>query len=170
MRHRTLLLGAIAALVAAGTVVGGWIAAGNESRENRPPAQRRAGADDAEIRGFRATLTDRETVISKARISWSTRWRLCWTRVPGASAYVVTAVTAEGPGTRPRTVVKPCYVLTVARGVASRPGERPGKQVQLELMRAMLAVSVAARLPNRTLGPRSADIPVGAEGALESSD
>ena len=165
VRRHTYALAALTALVTGGIVLGAGLAAEEGAREPGSPARERRSDEGAslEIRGFRSELRDRETVVPGGRVSWSTRWRLCWAPVRGARGYVVTAVTSEGRGTRPRAVAEPCYALTVASGLASRRGERPGRDEQLALMRATLAVSVAARLPDGELGPPSVDIPVGAE-------
>ena len=114
------------------------------------------------ITGLRTEVIDQEMPLEGGRVSWSTRWRLCWAMVPGATGYLVTAVTPEGAGP-PREIDQPCYDLTVANGVASQLGERPGRSQQLSLMQTMLSISVAARMSDGTVGPASPDIAVGSE-------
>jgi hypothetical protein len=122
---------------------------------------KRPGPVAASIVGLRARLVDEETVLGPDRVSWWTRWQLCWAPVPGADSYLVTAVSFEGPG-RPRNVAQPCYELTVANGIANRPGGRAGRSQQLSLIAISLCVSIAARFADGTVGPASPDIPVGA--------
>lgn len=121
-----------------------------------------SGPASTEIRDLRATLRDEERTLPDGRIAWSTEWRLCWTPVRLAVAYAVTPVSFEGPG-RAIEVREPCYALSVANGVDDRPGQRSGRTGQLSLIGSSLAVSVAARFADGTLGPGSADHSVGRE-------
>jgi hypothetical protein len=144
---------AVATATALALIAGGCVSA-KEKGPTRP------GLARASITGLRAQLIDEETVLGPDRVSWWTRWQLCWAPVPGADSYLVTPVSFEGPG-RPRNVAQPCYELTVANGIAKLPGECPGRAHQLSLIEISLSVSVTAHLRDGTLGPPSPDIPVG---------
>ena len=120
------------------------------------------GRSSLAIKGLQARLIDEERTADKGQIFWSTSWRLCWEPVPAANRYVVTEVSFEGAGGS-RELTEPCYELSVANGVTNEPGKYPGREQQLDLMESTLSVSVAARLPDGTVGPASPDIPVAAE-------
>ncbi len=107
-------------------------------------------------------MIDQEMPLEGGRVSWSTRWRLCWEPTPGAVGYLVTTATPEG-ASPPGDTTDLCFALTVANGIATRRGERPGRSQQLSLMRTMLSISVAARMSDGTVGPPAPDIAVGSE-------
>ena len=130
-----------------------------------PTASNDRGGDERSSllsKDLKARLVDEERAIDGGQISWSTSWRLCWEPVPGATRYAVTEVSFEGAG-EPREFTEPCYEPSVANGVTDRAGEYPGREEQLDLMESTLSVSIAARLPDGTVGSASPDIPVGAE-------
>jgi len=140
------------ALMATGGCVG-------SSQELRP-----APAPPAEVRvpELKAELIDEETPLPDGRVSWSTRWRLCWGPVPGAVAYVVTTITPEGVGPPGETTDRCLVPLTVASGITDRPGARPSGSRQVDPMQQlMLAFTVAARFADGTVGPASPAIPLG---------
>lgn len=165
---------AIIAVLGLGIAGGGWLLGCKPQARDLPvnveikvssPSRgkgRTAAGISAEITGLRAELIDQETAVEGVRVSWSTRWRLCWTPVPGAVGYLVTTATPEGIGP-PREIAEPCYELTVANGITTRHSDRPGRSHQLSLMQTTLSISVAARLGDGTIGPSSPDVPVGAE-------
>lgn len=152
-KRRAALYGA--ALLALLGVVSAALGLGEGARG---PEQQRSAA----ITGLRATLLDQETPLATGAVAWTTRWRLCWDPVPGASAYLLTTVTSEGVSPISRLLDQRCYTLTVASGTARASGQRPGRRAQLSLMEVQLAVSVAARLSDGSNGPPSPDIPVAA--------
>lgn len=135
-----------------------------ETQESSPSPSdgRTAHRSSAEITGLRAELIDQETALDGWRVSWSTRWRLCWTPIPGAVGYMITTATPEGVGPS-REIAEPCYALTVANDITTRFGERPSRSHQLSLMQLSLSISVAAKLGDGRIGPSSPDIPVGAK-------
>ena len=147
-------------------VVGGCQGSGYEtpqspaSVDNQPTGLREPPSPA--ITGLKAELIDDETPLERGRVSWSTRWRLCWAPTPGAVAYVVTTATPEGVSP-PGETRDNCFALSVANGYANRPGERPTRSQQLSLMQTMLSVSVAARMSDGTVGPASPDVAVGAQ-------
>jgi len=135
-----------------------------ETQESSPSPSdgQTAHGSAAEITGLRAELIDQETALDGWRVSWSTRWRLCWTPIPGAVGYMITTATPEGIGPA-REIAEPCHAMTVANDITTRPGERPSRSHQLSQMRLSLSISVAAKLGDGRIGPSSPDIPVGAE-------
>ncbi len=118
-----------------------------------------AASESLDISGLRAELVDEEKP-SGGEIAWWTTWRLCWNPVPGASDYLVSTVSFEGPG-RPRPVSGTCHELGVANGSTRESGTYPGRSEQLIQAEVSMSVSVAARLADNTVGPASPDISVG---------
>ena len=162
MLPRAALVAALGAAVAAGALLVAG-ADGQDGRAREPRASARPnGVSTGEIQGLRAALVDRERRLPDGRISWSTRWRLCWKPVAGARSYAIAVATSEGVDPRSRSTPRTCFGLAVANGVGRRPGERRGRDAQLSVMQAMLAVSVAAKLVNGRVGPWSQEVSVGA--------
>lgn len=131
-------------------------------KNSMPAASTSLRPSSPALTGLKAELIDQETPLEGGRVSWSTRWRLCWELTPGAVGYLVTTATPEGVSP-PGDTTDLCFVLTVASGTADRRGERPTRSQQLSLMQTMLSVSVAARMSDGTVGPASPDIAVGSE-------
>ena len=154
-------MAALGGAVAAGALLVAQ-ADGQDGRAREPRASAPHDGASAEIRRLRATLVDRERRLPDGRVSWSTRWRLCWKPVPGARSYAIAVATSEGVDPRPRSTPRTCFGLVVANGVGRRRAERRGRDAQLSVMQAMLAVSVAAKLMNGRVGPWSEDVSVGA--------
>lgn len=152
VRRAPLLLAAlVVALALVGT--GWWVLASGG------PDQSEMGSDPLQVTGVRSELVDREQPTGDGRIAWWTSWKVCWDPVPGAESYEVTILGIEGPGI-PQTVPGPCHELTVANGTTGRSGEYPGRDQQLALVSASMSVSVAARFPDGTIGPPSADVTI----------
>jgi hypothetical protein len=89
----------------------------------------------------------------------TTYWELAWPPVTGAADYVVFLHTSEGASQQPTAVPTPRFRLSVARILADEPTSTT--TTQLALTAAHLAVRVAARFPDGTLGPASPLFPVG---------
>ena len=89
----------------------------------------------------------------------TTYWELAWPPVTGAADYVVFLHTSEGASQQPTAVPTPRFRLSVARILADEPASTT--TTQLALTAAHLAVRVAARFPDGTLGPASPLFPVG---------
>jgi hypothetical protein len=102
----------------------------------------------------------REETVGAARVAVrTTYWELAWPPVTGAADYVVFLHTSEGASQQPTAVPTPRFRLSVARMLAD---ETTGATAtHLALTAAHLAVSVAARFPDGTLGPASPLFPVG---------
>ncbi|HEU5331048.1 MAG TPA: hypothetical protein VFU78_23335 [Thermomicrobiales bacterium] len=119
--------------------------------------------------GFTTQLTSEvrdESVGATTASVRTTYWELTWPPVAGATDYVVFFHTSEGASQEPTAVPAPCVRLSVARTLA---GDTASNLVaNLALTASHLAVSVAARFPDGTLGPVSPLFPVGLT-ALERS-
>jgi len=113
-----------------------------------------------EIRGLHAELMNEEKPTGGTQIARWTIWRLCWDPAPGARDYLVTTVSVEGAG-RPQPVSATCHELAVANGTTRQSGTYAGRSAQLTYMEISTSVSVAARLPDGSVGPASPDIPLG---------
>ncbi|MGN6672751.1 MAG: hypothetical protein ACTHMA_05585 [Thermomicrobiales bacterium] len=112
--------------------------------------------------GYTARLTTEvcaERVGATTATVRTTYWELTWPPIAGATDYVVFFHTSEGASQEPTAVPEPCVRLSVARTLA---GDTASNLVaNLALTASHLAVSVAARFPDGTLGPASPLFPVG---------
>jgi hypothetical protein len=102
----------------------------------------------------------REETVGAARVAVrTTYWELAWSPVAGAADYLVFLHTSEGASQPPTAVPTPRFRLSVARMLADEPTSTT--TTHLALTATHLAVRVAARFPDGTVGPASALFPVG---------
>jgi len=112
------------------------------------------------VSGLKAETMDQETRLAGGRVSWSTRWRMCWAPVPGAVGYVVTQATPEGVGP-PADTVERCVAMTLAHGVGTRPRDGTRRSSEVAFADRTVSLMVAARFGDGSLGPMSPAIAVG---------
>jgi hypothetical protein len=105
-------------------------------RDDRPRA----------VDGFVAKLEREVRRLPRGRMAWSTYWRLCWARYPGARAYELETLTGEGAPSDLRRQRGRCLRLEVAADENLRSEGFKGERIQLALAASQLAYRVRARL------------------------
>ncbi len=108
--------------------------------ESQPPA----GQATRSVEGFVATLQREVRELPAERMAWSTFWRLCWSRFPGARAYELATLTGEGRSPQLRRQRARCLRLEVAAGENARSERFKDERTQLALTAGQLAYRVRA--------------------------
>jgi hypothetical protein len=125
-----------------------------DARASRPRA----------VDGFVASLEREKRALPRARIAWSTYWRLCWGRYPGARGYELQTLTGEGAPSELRHQRGRCLRLEVAADENARREGFKGERVQLALAASQLAYRVRAVLGNGRVSRWSEPYAAGEEG------
>jgi hypothetical protein len=111
--------------------------------------------------GFVAKLTREVRPLSGERIAWSTEWRLCWSRYPGADYYELETLTGEGASPRLSRRGGRCLGLEVAAGENRRSEGFRLEQSQLVQSSSLLSYRVRAQLGGGRVSSWSKPFPAG---------
>ena len=128
-----------------------------------PGAQQAPGP----VSGLGATLVDRVERLPGDRIGWSTDWRLCWERQPGARGFELEALTGEGSASEPIRQAERCYRIEAARGENPASQGLRNRRVLLALQQGQLAYRVRPVLAGGRAGAWSEAVAVGDERPAE---
>jgi hypothetical protein len=143
---------------AAGAALAALALAACDSSDEEPRASRPPPVD-----GIVATLEREQRPLPHQRIAWSTHWRLCWARYPGARGYELETLTGEGAPSDPRRQRGRCLRLEVAADENRRSEGFKGERIQLALAASQLAYRVRAALGNGRVTPWSEPYAAGEE-------
>ena len=124
-----------------------------------PGAQQAPGP----ISGLNAALVDRVERLPGDRIAWSTDWRFCWQRNPGARGYELEALTGEGSASEPIRQAERCYRIEAAEGENPESQGLRNRRVLLALEQGQLAYRVRPVLAGGRVGAWSEAVAVGDE-------
>ncbi len=112
--------------------------------------------------GMVATLEDEVRDLPNGRIAWSTYWKLCWEKYPGAKAYELQTVTSEGTSPKLRRLSEPSFRIEVAAGENEKSEGFVNREIQLALQSGQLAYRVRAVLDDNRFSEWSPLMTVGA--------
>jgi hypothetical protein len=146
-RPLAALLAASALLAACGSSSGG-------------PDDPNAGSARAP-RGLVATLEDDVRELPRARIAWSTYWKLCWKHHPAATAYELQAITGEGASPSLRHQAERCLRLQTAAGNNPKSQGLLYRDLLLQLKAGQLGYRVRAALGEGRVSEWSRPVAVG---------
>ncbi len=108
-------------------------------------------AAPAPVKHLVANLEDEVRNIPGNRIHWSTYWKLCWEKYPGAIGYELQITTSEGVSKKWRRQSEECFRIEVAAGENDPSRGLLNRELQLTLATGQLAYRVRAVLKdNRT--------------------
>ena len=125
-----------------------------------------ARAAEQSVEPVSSVLVDEVQRYVKQNMSyheWKTFWVLTWKEVQGASGYELHFKTSEGISNKIQILDKPPYKVEVAKGDGPETRGMLARQVQLETIQSLLAVSITPRLAGGASIPSSAWFSVGRE-------
>lgn len=111
-----------------------------------------------------ATLEDKTTatmVDGAEHWQWQSFWILSWQPTAKAVGYAIAYKTAEGTSKKIEIVTEPWFKIEVAKGMNPKSAGLRDRDIQLLTIQSLLAVRVAPRFADGTLGAPSPWLEVG---------
>lgn len=110
---------------------------------------------------FSTTLEDEVRDAGTDRIRWSTYWKLCWDEYPGAIAYELQTITAEGSSPKLRRQPSECLRVEMVAGENKRSQGLLRREQMLGLQAGQLAYRVRAVLGDNRVTEWSQSMAIG---------
>jgi len=114
------------------------------------------------VQNLVSTLEDEVHELPNERLAWSTFWKLCWDKTPGANAYELQTLTSEGSSGRFQRQSENCFRIEAAAGENKKSEGLLNRQLQLALQSSQLAYRVRAVTNDGRVGEWSQSVSVGA--------